>query len=181
MRSGRLSPPCSLLWRSSCGRRSKTGCWFGRCAGIPNTRPAPGIGFFPACGRRAPHHTQQATGEGKDGRPDRHPGKPGSAQGGGETEMRDPFRWLPIPYRGRALALLGGLAVVLMATLNILGVPLRTGASPAGIISHEFAGSPGASNRILEAWGAEGRADGGVHLRVVYVFLLAYAGPHDRG
>ena len=90
--------------------------------------------------------------------------------------MRDPFRWLPIPYRGRALALLAGLAVVLMATLNILGVPLRTEASPAGIISYEFAGSLGASNRILEAWGEEGRTYAGLNLGLDYLFLLAYAG-----
>jgi hypothetical protein len=88
--------------------------------------------------------------------------------------MRDPFGWLPIPHRGRAFTFLALLALVLMATLNILGVPLRNDASPAGIISYEFAGSLPAAERILGAWGEEGRVAAGLNLGLDFLFLFAY-------
>ncbi len=88
--------------------------------------------------------------------------------------MRDPFGWLPIAYRGRAFTSLALLAIALMATLNILGVPLRSEASPAGIISYEFAGSLPAAERILEAWGEEGRVAAGLNLGLDFLFLFAY-------
>jgi len=88
--------------------------------------------------------------------------------------VRDPFGWLPIPHRGKAFAFLAVLAIVLMATLNILGVPLRSEASPAGIISYEFAGSLPAAERILAAWGEAGRVAAGLNLGLDFLFLFAY-------
>jgi hypothetical protein len=88
--------------------------------------------------------------------------------------MKDPFRWLPVHHQGRAFALLALLAVALMATLNVLGVPLRSGVAPAGIISYEFAGDTQTARQILQAWGSEGRMYAGLNLGLDYVFLFAY-------
>lgn len=89
-------------------------------------------------------------------------------------EIRDPFRWLPAAHRRRAFTILALLAVALMAILNVLGVPLRTEVSPAGIIGYEFAGSAEASRAILQAWGEQARVYAGLNLGLDYLFLLAY-------
>lgn len=67
------------------------------------------------------------------------------------------------------------LASVLLAAMIRLDQPLRTAASPHGIVSFELAGSPAVAQAILDAWGPEGRRQARLSLRLDYVFLIAYA------
>jgi len=60
---------------------------------------------------------------------------------------------------GRRLQRVASLmAVVLLAAIAALGLPLRTSAAPLGIVSLQFAGSPGAAEMMLDSWRAVPRA-----------------------
>lgn len=50
------------------------------------------------------------------------------------------------------------LAVALLALINVLGLPLRTAAAPAGIVSLQLATGPEAAAAILDSWSAVPRA-----------------------
>jgi len=76
--------------------------------------------------------------------------------------------------RGGLLAL-APLAFAMMFVLSSLDANLRTPASPHGIVSFEFAGDRASADRMLEAWGSQGRRAAARSLRLDFVFLAAYA------
>lgn len=47
---------------------------------------------------------------------------------------------------------------LLFVTITVLGLPLRTGAAPLGIVSLQFAASPEAAERMLTSWASVPRA-----------------------
>ena len=89
---------------------------------------------------------------------------------------RHPYRWLPSSIRGPVFLILLLLALGLMVVLQVIDVPLRTSASPSGIISFELAGTSSAAERILQAWGTQGLAYAGLSLGLDYLFMFGYAG-----
>ena len=88
--------------------------------------------------------------------------------------LRGPFRWIADSALKPALVLSVLATLALMVTLNALGAPLRTEASPGGIVSFEFAGSLAAAQRMMDSWGETGRIYAGLNLGLDYLFLVAY-------
>jgi hypothetical protein len=77
--------------------------------------------------------------------------------------------------RRRALWALATLAGLCMLALAALDAELRTPEAPRGIVSFELAGTAARAQRILESWGAEGRARAVRSFALDFVFLAAYA------
>jgi len=88
--------------------------------------------------------------------------------------LRSPFQWISVSALKPALVLSILATLALMVTLSALGAPLRTDASPAGIVSFEFAGSLDAAQGMIESWGETGRIYAGLNLGLDYLFLIAY-------
>jgi hypothetical protein len=74
-----------------------------------------------------------------------------------------------------------GLAVLTMLALQLLGAPLRTEASPAGIVSFELAGNIANSERILESWDPGAHVYAGLNLGLDFLFIDAYVGAIGMG
>jgi hypothetical protein len=83
----------------------------------------------------------------------------------------------PILRRLSRLIFLARLALTLalLAILNRIGQPLMTAAAPAGIISFEFAGSPGRAQEIINSWDGPARLLAAFSLGLDYLFMFAYA------
>ncbi len=89
-------------------------------------------------------------------------------------KYRHPFEWLPESRQMTAFGILAILTLLVMASLQVLGKPLITEVSPAGIVSYEFAGELGLARNMIESWGDEGQIYAGLNLGVDYLFLVAY-------
>ena len=86
-----------------------------------------------------------------------------------------PFEWLSESGQKRVFVAWVVLTLVVMASLQVLGGPLKTEVAPMGIISFEFAGEISEAQSILESWGPQGRVYAGLNLGLDYLFLVAYA------
>ncbi len=86
-----------------------------------------------------------------------------------------PFLWLSEPGQKWAFIATAVVAVLVMASLQVLGGPLKTEAAPGGIISYEFARDLEGASRILASWGPEARVFAGLNLGLDYLFMVAYA------
>lgn len=85
------------------------------------------------------------------------------------------FLWLTESGQSRAFLVTSILALLVMASLQVLDVPLRTAAAPSGIISYEFARDLEGARRILSSWGPEARVYAGLSLGLDYLFMVTYA------
>lgn len=88
-----------------------------------------------------------------------------------------PFARVPAHRRdtiGRTALLV---LVILFGSITLLGAPLRTSAAPLGLVSLQFAGSPGAAELMLATWGeaARGRLLWAHGLDLVLPFAYASA------
>jgi hypothetical protein len=88
---------------------------------------------------------------------------------------RHPFEWLSETGQKRAFVAWTVLALVLMASLQVLGGPLQTEAAPMGIVSFEFAGAISQAQGMVESWGQQGQVYAGLNLGLDYLFLVSYA------
>ncbi|MBC7228599.1 MAG: hypothetical protein H5T61_15430 [Thermoflexales bacterium] len=86
-----------------------------------------------------------------------------------------PFLWLTESGQSRAFVVTSVLALLAMASLQMLDMPLRTAAAPLGIISFQFARDLESARRILTSWGPEARVYAGLSLGLDYLFMAAYA------
>jgi hypothetical protein len=73
------------------------------------------------------------------------------------------------------------LAILLMGALQILGGPLKTGASPLGIVSFELAGSISNAEKILNSWDSLAKIFAGLNLGLDFIFIVAYTGAIGLG
>ena len=89
--------------------------------------------------------------------------------------IRHPFVRLSAPARAGALLALAVLVVASGVALRRLDASLRTPASPAGIVSFEFAASRERADQMLEAWGETGRRMARQSLWLDFLFLAGYA------
>ena len=89
-------------------------------------------------------------------------------------EYRHPFEWLPESRQKIAFVILAILTLLVMASLQVLGKPLITDISPAGIVSFEFAGEIWLVRKMIDSWGVDGQIYAGLNLGVDYLFLVAY-------
>jgi hypothetical protein len=92
-----------------------------------------------------------------------------------------PFIWIREPSRKILFWLFAGLAVVTLLALQLLGVPLKTEASPAGIVSFELAGDAAKTEGILESWDPTARVYAGLNLGLDFLFIDAYVGAIGLG
>jgi hypothetical protein len=89
-------------------------------------------------------------------------------------KLRHPFEWLPESGQGAIFVFLVLLTLLVMTGLQLLGKPLITDVSPAGIVSYEFAGELELAQDMIASWGDEGQIYAGVNLGLDYLFLVAY-------
>ncbi len=66
--------------------------------------------------------------------------------------MTGPFGRVPVGARDAVVRAAGAVTLVLLAVILLLGMPLRTPATPLGIVSLQFAASPAAAAEMLAAW-----------------------------
>ncbi len=77
--------------------------------------------------------------------------------------------------RGRALFWPWLIAtIVVMAILNVIDLPLQTGAAPMGIVSYQLAGDVPTVERIIASWDARARIFAGFSLGLDYLFMPLY-------
>jgi len=88
---------------------------------------------------------------------------------------RHPFAWLSTSVQRRAFVVFLVLTLAVMAGLNALGAPLKTGVSPSGIVSFELARKLPPAQSMIESWGQRGQVYAGLSLGLDYLFLVAYA------
>lgn len=86
-----------------------------------------------------------------------------------------PLERLSYPAQKQVFVVLLVTTLVILASLQVLGGPLQTGASPMGIVSFEFAGELQAARDMVGSWGARGQVYAGLNLGLDYLFILAYA------
>lgn len=96
-------------------------------------------------------------------------------------KLPHPFLWLTESGQSRVFVVAAILALLTMASLQVLDAPLKTAAAPAGIISYEFARDLEGARRILDSWGPEARVYAGLSLGLDYLFMLSYAGALGLG
>jgi len=96
-------------------------------------------------------------------------------------KLPHPFLWLTESGQSRAFVVTSLLALLVMASLQVLDTPLKTAAAPAGIISYEFACDLEGARRILDSWGPGARVYAGLSLGLDYLFMLSYAGALGLG
>ena len=89
--------------------------------------------------------------------------------------IRHPFVRLSARSRRGALLALAALVLASGVALRRLDASLRTPASPAGIVSFEFAASRERADQMLEAWGETGRRIARQSLWLDFLFLASYA------
>jgi hypothetical protein len=89
-------------------------------------------------------------------------------------KVTHPFTWLSAQRQRWALLVFLVLALLAMAALRVFDAPLKTEASPSGIVSFELAGTTAAAESILVAWDAQASIYAGLSLGLDYVFLLTY-------
>ena len=89
-------------------------------------------------------------------------------------KFRHPYEWLSKTAQKRAFVALLVLTVAVMASLQVLGGPLQTGAAPSGIVSFELAGEQRQAKAIVASWGASGQVYAGLNLGLDYLFLVLY-------
>jgi len=90
--------------------------------------------------------------------------------------MPHPFLWIAKSSRRTAFWVLAVLAILTMAALQTMAGPLKTAASPSGIISFELAGNLSKIESILSTWGPVGKMYAGLNLGLDYLFIAAYVG-----
>jgi hypothetical protein len=89
--------------------------------------------------------------------------------------LTHPFVRLSRRARRGALLVLGAVTLASGFVLVRLDAGLRTAASPRGVVSFEFAGTRARADRMLEAWGEDGRRRATASTRLDFLFLAAYA------
>lgn len=89
--------------------------------------------------------------------------------------MKHPFVFIPSEKRKPLFFSLLALTLILFAVFRALDAPLRTPAAPNGIVSFEFAWSPGASQAIVDSWSEYARLLAAFGLGIDYLFMPIYA------
>ena len=122
----------------------------GGSAGVPSDRDAMRPGMAGAPGRREAHRMASRIGH--------------------------PLQAIPDGRRRRFFVPLLVLTLSLMlGVMAPVDVPLRTSASPNGIVSYEVAGDAASARRMIEAWDERARRYAAFSLGVDYLFMAAYS------
>jgi hypothetical protein len=96
-------------------------------------------------------------------------------------ELRHPFEWISLSAQKRTFWVLFVVTIIVMASMQVIDIPLKSELAPSGILSFEFAGDLSHAQKITESWGGSGRIAAGLSLGLDYLFLLIYAGSIGMG
>ena len=89
--------------------------------------------------------------------------------------MHHPFERIPTSKRWQIFVPLLVLTLAVMAVLNVVDGPLKTGAAPRGIVSYELAGSVAGARAILDSWSSQARVYAGFSLGFDFLFMVLYS------
>lgn len=67
------------------------------------------------------------------------------------------------------------LTIVLLLSMNFIGISLNTAAAPQGIISFEFAATPDRAQQMLDSWTPDAHIRAGFIQGLDFLFPLAYS------
>ncbi len=89
--------------------------------------------------------------------------------------MNHPLERIHPNQRSRIFFALLGLTILLLLSMNFIGLPLNTAAAPQGIISFEFATTPDRAQQMLDSWSPEARVRAGFIQGLDFLFPMAYS------
>jgi hypothetical protein len=89
--------------------------------------------------------------------------------------MPHPLERIPSARRTRIFFWLLGLTILLLVSMNYIGLPLNTSAAPQGIISFEFAATPERAQQMIDSWSPAARIRAGFIQGIDFLFPLAYS------
>ena len=89
--------------------------------------------------------------------------------------MRHPLDFIPPNSRKPIFFTALALTLILFAVFRVLDAPLKTPVSPSGIVSFELAGSPAATQSMIDSWDARARQFAAFGLGIDYLFMPTYA------
>jgi hypothetical protein len=88
---------------------------------------------------------------------------------------KHPFQWISESSQNRTFGILILLTINVVIGLQLTGGPLKTSASPAGIVSFEFAGELDNAQAMIKSWGQGGQVYIGLNLGLDFLFLVLYS------
>ena len=89
--------------------------------------------------------------------------------------MRHPLEFISPEKRKPLFLIFLALTILIFAVFRVLDEPLRTPAAPHGIVSVEWAWSPGASGEMVRSWSEYARLLTAFGLGMDYLFMPVYA------
>jgi hypothetical protein len=89
--------------------------------------------------------------------------------------MTHPFKRIHPARRRRVFFLLLGLTILILLSMNFVGMPLNTAAAPQGIVSFEFAFNPDTAQQMLDSWSPDARVRAGFIQGLDFLFPLVYS------
>lgn len=89
--------------------------------------------------------------------------------------MRHPLDFIPSTSRKPLFFAALALTLILFVVFRVLDQPLRTSVAPNGIVSFELAGTPVATQSMIDSWDARARLFASFDLGIDYLFMPTYA------
>ncbi len=89
--------------------------------------------------------------------------------------MRHPLTLMQPDDQKKAFIILFSLTILIMLVMNLIGAPLTTPSAPAGIVSFEFAFSPGRAQEIIDSWSPEAQIRAAFIQGLDFLFPLVYS------
>ncbi len=89
--------------------------------------------------------------------------------------MSHPFEQIHPARRSRVFFPLLGLTILILLSMNFVGMPLNTTAAPQGIVSFEFALTPERAQQMLDSWSPDARMRAGFIQGLDFLFPLVYS------
>lgn len=89
--------------------------------------------------------------------------------------MKHPLERISHQQRTVVFYILLGVTIILLLSMNFVGMPLNTAAAPQGIISFEFAATPERAQEMLDSWSPAARIRAGFIQGLDFLFPIAYS------
>ena len=89
--------------------------------------------------------------------------------------MSHPFESLKPAFQKKYFISLLIATILIMVIMNVIGSPLITPSAPSGIVSFEFAFSPGRAQQIINSWSPDAQLRAAFIQGLDFLFLLVYS------
>lgn len=87
----------------------------------------------------------------------------------------NPMEFIKVEYRPKALMILIIGTLLIFSLFYFLDIPLKTKASPLGVVSFELSGSLEKSEQIISSWNFDARLFAAFGLGFDFLFMVVYA------